>query len=49
MSVAIVEVVSDGLKNCEDSNTFLAVKLSILRFEQTLEVSPGSSLFNDLS
>ncbi|KAJ9099706.1 hypothetical protein QFC20_005640 [Naganishia adeliensis] len=37
MSVAIVEVVSDGLKNCEDSTTFLAVKLSILRFEQTLE------------
>jgi hypothetical protein len=38
MSRAIVTVVSDGLKGCEDSDTFLAVKLNILRFEQTLEV-----------
>ncbi|KAJ9102018.1 hypothetical protein QFC19_004943 [Naganishia cerealis] len=37
MSRAIVQVVSDGLKGCEDSDTFLAVKLNILRFEQTLE------------
>ncbi|KAJ9112059.1 hypothetical protein QFC22_006353 [Naganishia vaughanmartiniae] len=37
MSRAIVAVVSDGLKGCEDSDTFLAVKLNILRFEQTLE------------
>ena len=39
MSIAIVQVVSDGLKGCEDSDTCLTVKVSILRFEQTLEVS----------
>lgn len=48
MSIAIVQVVSDGLKGCEDSNTFLAVKLSILRFEQTLEVSVASSRIRGL-
>ncbi|GHJ89092.1 hypothetical protein NliqN6_5494 [Naganishia liquefaciens] len=37
MSIAIVQVVSDGLKGCENSDTFLTVKLNILRFEQTLE------------
>jgi hypothetical protein len=32
------EMVSDGLKDCEDLDTFLAVKPVVLAFEQTLQV-----------
>jgi hypothetical protein len=35
----IARIVSEGLKTCEDLETFLAVKPVVLAFEQTLQVS----------
>jgi hypothetical protein len=38
MCERIARIVSDGLKDCEDLDTFLAVKPVVLAFEQTLQV-----------
>lgn len=38
----IARIVSEGLKACEDLDTFLAVKPVVLAFEQTLQVSAAS-------
>jgi len=39
MCERIARIVSEGLKNCEDLDTFLVVKPVVLAFEQTLQVS----------
>lgn len=36
---SVVQLVSDGLRTCEDAEVFLQSKYQVLLFEQTLEVS----------
>ncbi len=46
MCAQIVKIVGDGLKGCEELETFLGVKGHVLTFMQTLQVSL-SGLVND--